>query len=159
MRFLPLNETASPARLLSNSAGEPPLDVWKRRQGIVCALHHTRGAIDPTPCGHVDDRVVGPDDAVAAGELTVEYAIVALRFAAISVDGLVEAVRGRKLEMHCLSREGPEACSEEEKPRQELTPVGRLSEEAACLMALELKTRASLPSASTIASVGIDGAN
>jgi hypothetical protein len=63
--------------------------------------------------------------------------------------------------MHGLSREGPEACSEEEKPRQELTPVGRLSEEAACLMALELKPRASLPpgpSASTIASVGIDGA-
>jgi len=33
--------------------------------------------------------------------------------------------------MHGLSREAPEACSEEEKPRRELAPVGRLSEEAA----------------------------
>jgi hypothetical protein len=66
--------------------------------------------------------------------LTVEYGIVALRFAAISVDGVVEAVGGRKLEMHGLSREGPEACSEEEKPRQELSPVGRLSEESACFL-------------------------
>jgi hypothetical protein len=64
--------------------------------------------------------------------LTVEYAIVALRFAAMSVDGVVEAVRARKLEMHGLPREGPEACSEEEKPRQELASVGRLFEEAAC---------------------------
>jgi hypothetical protein len=89
---------------------------------------------------------------------------VALRFAAVSVDGVVEAVRGRKLEMHGLPREGPQACSEEEKPRQELTPVGRLSEEAACLMALELKTRASLPPGPSVVhdgghlAVGIDGA-
>jgi len=64
--------------------------------------------IDPTLGGHVDDRVVGPDDIVASGELTVEYAMVALRFVAISVDGVVGP--------HGLSREGPEACSEEEKP-------------------------------------------
>jgi hypothetical protein len=39
--------------------------------------------------------------------LTVEYAIVALRFAAISVDGVVEVVRGRKLEMQGLPEKGP----------------------------------------------------
>jgi hypothetical protein len=48
--------------------------------------------------------------------LAVKYAIVALRFAAIPVGGVVKALGSGKLEMLGLSREGPEACSEEEKP-------------------------------------------
>jgi hypothetical protein len=83
-----------------------------------------------------------------AGELTVVYATVALRFAAISVDGVVEAVGGRKLEICGLSREGPETCSEEEKPRQKLTPVGRLSRKQArysrCCSPLLVSTGTSL---------------
>src|SRR5690606_13698335 len=97
---------------------EKTLEVGIGRERVVFALANPRGAIEPAPGRHVCGRVGLADDIGASFELIVQDLIVTFGLAPIAVDGVIQTIRRRKLEMDGLSRERAEAGCEEHQPRQ-----------------------------------------
>ncbi|MNT98214.1 hypothetical protein D3C72_2407470 [compost metagenome] len=57
--------------------------------------------------------------------MLVQHLIVPIGFAAVTVDGVVQAIGRGKLKVHRLARERPQTRGNEEQPRQQLGPIFR----------------------------------
>ena len=104
---------------------DQPLDVGIFGGGFL--VHHERGHPRPAPQRHVDDSVGVAHHIFAIGEVIVEDGIVALRLELIAVMGIVVVLvlRREVLEVHRLTRVGPDAGRHEHQPGQQLRAILR----------------------------------
>ena len=134
------------------------LQIRKRSEGIISALAHPRGAVEPTPGRHVGDRILIADDEIPALQVVVENLVMALRLPAVAIHRIVEALGRSELEMHGLAGKWTQTGSDEEQPGEELGPILRFADELAGLFGQidQDRRRIENPRFYATRSVGID---
>src|SRR5476649_1150842 len=77
---------------------------------------YPRCALQPSPRGHIDDRILVSHDVVAPRQVLLKHAIVPLDFPPVPVDRIGNLLGRGVLEMNRLAGEGAESRADKEQP-------------------------------------------